>query len=84
MIYKACCIIEELPYHLLRSSIKFQGHTAQKLDDLNPILSKITRLVAAIEFLRFALFYVGYVIGFWICVMYSILLLVSHGLHNKT
>ena len=28
----------------------------RKIDDLNPILNKITRLVAAIKFLRFALF----------------------------
>ena len=41
-----------------RSSIKFEGHVDRKIDDLNPILSKITRLVAAIESLRFALSFV--------------------------
>ena len=38
-----------------RSSIKFQGHTGWKIDNLNH-LSKITRPVAAIKSLRFALF----------------------------
>ena len=85
MIYKAWSSIEEVPYCLSGSSIKFQGHTGQKIakfdpnwafldcncslnspikfeghmdrkiDDLNPISSKITRLVAAIKSLRFAL-----------------------------
>ena len=39
-----------------RSSIKFEGHMDRKIDDLNPILSKITKLVAGIKSLRFALF----------------------------
>ena len=109
IIYKAWSSIEEVPYCLSRSLIKFQGHTGQKIanfdpnwafldcncslnspmglkwctkldvlqkrchivfrghpsnlkvtwtekiHDLNPILSKITRLVAAIKSLRFAL-----------------------------
>ena len=38
------------------SSIKFEGHMDRKIDGLNSILSKITRLVAAIKSLRFALF----------------------------
>ena len=39
-----------------RSSIKLPGHTGRKVDDLNPILSKITRPVTAMKSLRFALF----------------------------
>ena len=31
------CSAEEVPYCLSRSSIKFQGHTGWKIDDLNPI-----------------------------------------------
>ena len=37
------------------SSNKFQGHAGCKIDDLNPILSKISRPVAAIISLRLAL-----------------------------
>ena len=48
--------IEEVPNFFSRSSIKFPGHTGLKINDLNPILSKNTRLVAAIKSLRFALF----------------------------
>ena len=47
-----------------RSSIKFQGHTGWKIDDFN----KITRPVAAIISLRFALFYL--VINSMIMVFY--------------
>ena len=57
MMHKAWCSTEEVPYCFARSSIKFEGHMDQKIDDLNPILSKITRLVAAIKSLRFVLFY---------------------------
>ena len=55
MISKTWNSIEEVPYCLSRSSIKFEGHMYRQIDDLNPILSKITRLVAAIKSLRFAL-----------------------------
>ena len=55
MMHKACHSIEEVPYGFLRSSIKFQGHTGWRIDDL----SKITRPVAAIKSLRFALFFIG-------------------------
>ena len=34
--------------------MKFQGHTGRKIVNLNSILSKITRPVAAIKSLRFA------------------------------
>ena len=44
--------MEEVSRYSFRSSIKFQGHTGWKVDDL----SKITRPVAAIKSLRFALF----------------------------
>ena len=37
MMHKALCSFEEVPYWLLRSSIKFQGHADWKIDDLNPI-----------------------------------------------
>ena len=56
MMHKAWRSIEEVPDCFSRSSIKFQGYTDQKIDDLNPILRKITRPVAAIKSLRFALF----------------------------
>ena len=48
--------IEEVPFWFFRSSVKFQGYMGKKIDDLIPILSKITRPVAAIKSLRFALF----------------------------
>ena len=38
------------------SYIKFQGSMGKEIDDLNSILSKITRPVAAIKSFRFALF----------------------------
>ena len=56
MMHNAWCSTEEVPYCFSRSSIKFEGHVDRKIDVLNPILSKITRLVAAIKSLRFALF----------------------------
>ena len=37
MMHKAWCNIEKVPYNFSRSSIKFQGHTGWKIDDLNPI-----------------------------------------------
>ena len=48
--------IKEVPYCFSRLSIKFQGYLGKKIDELNPILSKIIRPVAAIKSLRFALF----------------------------
>ena len=47
MMHNAWCSTEEVPYCFSRSSIKFEGHVDRKIDVLNPILSKITRLVAA-------------------------------------
>ena len=32
-----CCNIEEVPYCFSRSSVKFQGHTGQKITDFDPI-----------------------------------------------
>ena len=55
MMHKAWCSTEDVLCCFSRSSIKFEGHMDQKTDDFNPILSKITRLVAAIKSLRFAL-----------------------------
>ena len=37
MMHKAWCNLEGVPYNFSRSSIKFQGHTDWKIDDLNPI-----------------------------------------------
>ena len=53
MMHKAWSSIGEMPYCFSRSSVKFQGHTGQKIDDFD--VSKITRPVAAIKSLRFAL-----------------------------
>ena len=69
MLHKAWSSIEEVPYCFWRSSIIFQGHSAKKIVDFEPKLgvsrlknwrfesnlSKITRPVAAIKSLRFAL-----------------------------
>ena len=55
MMHKAGRSIEEVPYNFSRSSIKFQVHLGKKIPDLNPNLCKITRPVAAIKSLRFAL-----------------------------
>ena len=56
MMHKASRSIEEVPYCFSMSSIKFQDCMGKKINDLIPILSKITRPVAAIKSLRFALF----------------------------
>ena len=37
MMHKAWSSIEEVPYCFWRSSVKFQGHTGWKIDDLDPI-----------------------------------------------
>ena len=37
MMQKAWSSIEEVPYCILGSSIKFQSHTGWKIDDLNPV-----------------------------------------------
>ena len=37
MMHKASCSIEDVPNYLSGSSIKFQGHTGFKIDNLNPI-----------------------------------------------
>ena len=37
MMHKAWCGIEEVPYCFSKSSIKFQGHTGWKIDNLNPV-----------------------------------------------
>ena len=36
MMHKACTVIEEVPYCFSRSSVKFQGHTGQKIVDFDP------------------------------------------------
>ena len=55
MMHKAWCGIEEVPYNFSGSSIKFWGHTGWKNRCFESNLSKITRPVAAIKSLRFAL-----------------------------
>ena len=37
MMHKAWCSIEDVPYYFSRSSIKFQGHTGWKINDLDQI-----------------------------------------------
>ena len=44
-------------YYFARSFIKLRGHTSWQNDDLNPILSRNNRPVAAIKSPRFALFH---------------------------
>ena len=56
---------EEVLYCFSRSSIKFQGYMSNKIDDFNPIWSKITTPDTAIKSLRFALFYSNRVIAHW-------------------
>ena len=41
MMHKAWCSIEEVPYCFPRSSIKFQGHTGWKFDDLDQIWARL-------------------------------------------
>ena len=53
---KLYVVQKRCPISFSRSSMKFEGHMDRKTDDLNPTLSKITRLVAAIKSLRFACF----------------------------
>ena len=55
MMHKARRDIEEVPYNLSRSSIKFQGHMAPKNWWLESNFIKITRSVAAMISLWFAL-----------------------------
>ena len=37
MMHKAWCNVEKVPYNFSWSSIKFEGHTGWKIDDLNPV-----------------------------------------------
>ena len=57
MMHKVWCIVEQVSYNFVRSSIKFQGHMDWK-STIESNLSKITRPVAAIKSVRFALFFV--------------------------
>ena len=41
MLHKTWCNVKEVPYTFSSSSIKFQGHTGWKIDDLNPILVRL-------------------------------------------
>ena len=57
MMHNAWCSKEEVPCCFSRSCLKFKGYIGKKFNDFNPILGKITRPVAAIKSLRFALFF---------------------------
>ena len=61
MMYNAWNSIEEVLYCFSRSSVKFRGYTGQKNLRFESNLSKITRPVAAIKSLRFALFWASLV-----------------------
>ena len=41
IMQKAWCSIEEVPYYFSRSSIKIQGHTGWKIDDLDQIWARL-------------------------------------------
>ena len=41
MMHKVWCNIQEVPYCFPRSSIKFQGHTGWKIDDLDQIWARL-------------------------------------------
>ena len=56
MIHKAWCSIGEVPFYLLRSYIKLLRSHGLKNRRFGSNLSKITRPVAVIKSLRFALF----------------------------
>ena len=72
-MHKASRSIEKVPYHFFRSSIKFQGHIGRKIEYLNPILGKITWLLADVKSLRFDLFLL------YISILYCILFFISSG-----
>ena len=56
MMHQAWSSIEEVPYCFWRSSVKFQGHPAQKIVDFDPDWAfPYYRPVAAFKSLRFAL-----------------------------
>ena len=55
MIHKAWRSIQEVPYCFLGVIHEIPRLHGQKIDDLIPIVSKITKPVAAIKSLRFAL-----------------------------
>ena len=61
MLHKAWNSKEEMPYCFPRSSIKFQGHTGQKITDFDPNWAfPDNRPVAAFKSLRFALLFRHY------------------------
>ena len=41
MMHQAWCSIEDVPYNFSTSSIKFQGHTSWKMDDLDQIWARV-------------------------------------------
>ena len=93
-MHKAWRSTEEVPYWFSRSSIKFRGYMGKKIEDLNPIFSKITRPVPAIKSLRFAMFFfnsfflksklwpVDCVLSMWGNIMIPMYRLWLHGLYG--
>ena len=73
IMHKASRSIEKVPYYFFRSSTKFQGHNGRKIDYLNQISSKITRLLADVKSLRFDLFLLYFHI-----IMHSFLYFLRH------
>ena len=73
IMHKASRSIEKVPYYFFKSSIEFQGHIGRKIEYLNPILSKITRLLADLKSLRFDLFLL-----YFHTVMHSFLYFLRH------
>ena len=71
MMHKAWSGIEEVPYCFSRSSIKFQGHTAQKIVDFDPNWAfPDYRPVTAFKSLRFALLLMDLLIHMFIFIFY--------------
>ena len=58
--------------------MKFHGHTGRKINDLNPIVSKSSRPVAAIKSLRFALVeYLPYTVSLGCMIIFGLVTILS-------
>ena len=72
IMYKARNSIEEVPCCFSMSSIKFQGYTGRKIDDLNPIWVRLLDRSQLSNLFRFALFIPNPAIsGIWIFASWS-------------
>ena len=70
MTHKAWNSIEGVPYCFMKSLIKFPGHMGPQINNLNPILSKNIRPVAAIKSLRFALLlYISHLVRYFVSII---------------